>query len=54
MKRWDNYKNSHDPGRQGPYRITEENDPDVTALKVYFPGEGRGKKTKVGNPTAII
>ena len=24
----------------GPYRITEENDPDVTVVKVYFPEEG--------------
>ena len=24
----------------GPYKITEENDPDVTAVKVYFPEEG--------------
>ena len=24
----------------GPYRVTQRNDPDVTAIKVYYPDEG--------------
>ena len=34
----------------GPYWITEENDPDVMAVKVYFPEEGGGKKDKGWQP----
>ena len=26
---------------QGPYRILQRNDPDITASKVYFPGDGQ-------------
>ena len=36
----------HGPGTalarpwHGPYRVTQRNDPDVTAIKVYYPDEG--------------
>ena len=26
---------------QGPYRILQRNDPDITASKVYFPNDGQ-------------